>query len=57
MSNWLDGEKTWLFLKKKREYKGKEMEKRGENVLIITVPGEKNIILKSGGGQKYQLFG
>ena len=46
--------KIWRFAKKKREYKGEEM----ENEEIFTVPMGKNIIFfKWGGGAKISYFG
>ena len=55
MCFWSVGEKNLLFIKKKREYKGKEVEKRQrrEN---FHCPG-KNINLEKGERQKYPILG
>ena len=51
---WLGG-KIWWFIKKKRKYKGEEVEKRG-NRENFHCPWGKNIISEKGGGE-YPILG
>ena len=56
MSYCLVGEKIWLFVKKKRKFKGDELEKGEKSVKVPLYLGEKISFQKKGGGQKYHIL-
>ena len=51
------GENIWLFIKKKREYKGRKVEKRGKRENLTELGGKNIILVIKGEGQKYHILG